>query len=51
MKELKFIQLQKDNDEHCKLFENLMIPYMKELDEHKNRVTPEDFVFKFTHSI
>lgn len=51
MKELKFIQLQKDNDEHCKLFENLMIPYMKELDEHKNRVTPEDFVFKFTRSI
>ncbi len=51
MKELKFIQLQKENEEHYKLFESLMIPYNKELDEHKNIVTPEDFVLKLTRGM
>lgn len=51
MKELKFIQLQKENEEHYKLFESLMIPYNKELDEHKNRVTPEDFILKLTRGM
>jgi len=32
---LNFVQLQKDNEEHYKLFESLMIPYNKELFEHR----------------
>lgn len=51
MKDLKFIQLQKDNEEHYKLFESLMIPYNKELDAHRNRVTPEDFILKITRGM
>lgn len=51
MKELTFIQLQKENEEHCNQFESLMLPYFKELDTHHNRITPTDLVLKFTKSI
>lgn len=51
MKELKFVQLQKDNEEHYKLFESLMIPYNKELDDHKGRETTKDFILKVTQGM
>lgn len=51
MKKLKFLQLQKDNKEHYKLFESLMIPYNKELDEHYARVTSEDTILAMTRGM
>lgn len=35
MRNLSFVQLQKDNEEHYNLFESLMVPYNKELCEHR----------------
>lgn len=51
MEKLTFVQLEKGNEEHYRLFESLMIPYNKELDEHKNRRTPKDFLLRWTHSV
>ena len=42
MKELNFIQLQKENGEHYDLLESLMIPYNIELDSHHHRQTPKN---------
>jgi|LSQX01.1.fsa_nt_gb ribosomal protein S18 acetylase RimI-like enzyme len=51
MKELNFIQLQKENGEHYDLLESLMIPYNIELDSHHHRQTPKEFIQKITHSM
>ena len=51
MKELKFVPLQKENEEHYKLLQSLMNPYNKELDEHPNRVIPDDCIVKITRGM
>ncbi len=51
MKDLNFIQLQKDNEEHYNLLESLMIPYNIELDSHHHRQTPKEFIQKITHGM
>jgi GNAT superfamily N-acetyltransferase len=51
LKELKFIQLQKDNEEYYNLLAGLMIPYNKELDEHKGSRTPKDTLLKVIRSM
>ncbi len=51
MRELKFIQLHKDNEEHYNLLASLMITYNWELDEHKGSETPTDIILKVTRSM
>lgn len=51
MKKLKFVKLQKDNEEHYNLLASLMIPYNKELDEHKGSETPRDIILNVTRSM
>jgi len=51
MMELKFIKLQRDNEEHYNLLASLMIPYNKELDEHKGSETSSDIILKVTRSM
>ena len=51
MSKLKFIQLQKDNEDHYNLFESLMIPYNMELvAHHPNSMVNEEFIKKLTLS-
>lgn len=51
MSKLKFTQLQRDSEEHYKLFESLMIPYNQELDNHTSIHTDYDFILKVTRGI
>ena len=51
MKQLRYVQIEKENEEHYLLLESLMIPYFEELDVHQNRTTSKDFVLKFIKGI
>lgn len=51
MNELKFVQVTKGNERQHHLFLSLMIPYNKELDSHRNRETPLDFIQKVTQGM
>jgi GNAT superfamily N-acetyltransferase len=53
MKELKFIQIEKENLKHFEEFKNLMLPYNEELDMHKAKVkvTPEETILKYTQGM
>jgi GNAT superfamily N-acetyltransferase len=42
MGKLRFVQLQKGNEEHYALLEGLMLPYDRELDEHRPEPTMTD---------
>lgn len=52
MNELRFIQIQKDNDQHYEIFKDMMIPYNRELDKNKtdSEPTSNEFILKFTQS-
>lgn len=51
MKNLNFVQLQKENEEHYKLLESLMIPYSIEIDSHHNRETPTELIQEITRGM
>lgn len=50
MKNLKFIKLQKDNDQHRELFKSLMVPYIKEIDDD-NAADIKEIALKYACSI
>ena len=50
MNELKFVTV-KNNRQHHKLLENIMLPYCRELDSNVGRKTPEETLEKFIASI
>jgi ribosomal protein S18 acetylase RimI-like enzyme len=51
MENLNFVQLQKGNQEHYELLENLMIPYNMELNAHKHDpMVTEEFIKKIAFS-
>ena len=53
MKEIRFIQVQKKNPQHCEIFKDFMLPYNKEIDTDNaggERIS-EEFVLKWTQSI
>lgn len=51
MKNLRFIQLQKENEEHYNLLESLMFPYNMEIDSHQHRETPKQLIQKITYGM
>ena len=51
MNRLKFVQLRAENKDDCVTFEQLMRQYIQELDSHRNRTTPTDFMEKWIKSI
>lgn len=53
MKNLRFMQIEKENERHFEEFKNLMIPYFRELDAHKLGHTeiPVETVVKYTHGM
>lgn len=50
MNDLKFVKLE-NNEEHEKIFCDIMLPYCKELDRNAGRNTPEKTLFSFAKSI
>ena len=34
--QIKYVQISADNEELCKAFKSLMVPYMEELDAHSD---------------
>jgi len=52
MSELKFIQVQKDNPQHCEVFKDFMLPYNRELGANKPDGTPysDEFLLKWIQS-
>ena len=51
MKKLTFVKITKEAEEKVKLFKELMLKYVKELDDHKSRHTPKEFLLKWIDGI
>lgn len=52
MKELSFIQIEKDNQKHYEAARSLWVPFSRELDEHEDiDETEEDIIFDLTRRV
>ena len=49
--QIKYVQVTADNEELCKAFKTLMVPYMNELDAHSDDPLPMDLLPKWIDSI
>ena len=49
--QIKYVQISADNEELCKAFKSLMVPYMEELDAHSDTPLPMDLLPKWIDSI
>ena len=51
MNHLNYRELKKENQADCTLFEEMMWPYTKELDQHAKREMPREVIEKWVASI
>ena len=49
--QIKYVQVCADNEELCKAFKSLMIPYSAELDAHSDKPLPTELLLKWINSI
>ena len=51
MDNLTFIQIEKGNEQHHKIFKEMMFPYNTEIDSHKGEITSDDIIAEITQGM